>query len=80
MWPSDAKVRTLLGNVYKLKGDAPRALEQYRAALNLHPDLLLARVNMLRPLMDVHDWSAVGSIRDWVRAQGKRGLTTLLMV
>ena len=73
MWPSDAKVRTLLGNVYKLKGDAPRALEQYRAALNLHPDLLLARVNMLRPLMDVHDWSAVGSIRDWVRAQGANG-------
>jgi predicted O-linked N-acetylglucosamine transferase (SPINDLY family) len=76
--PRHAKARTFLGNVYKLKGDTPRALEHYRAAIGLQPDLLMARVNMLRPLMDVHDWSAVDSTRDWMRAGGPDSAEPLL--
>lgn len=76
--PHHAKARTFLGNVYKLKGDTPRALEHYRAAIGLQPDLLIARVNMLRPLMDVHDWSAVDSIRDWMDARAQSSEAPLL--
>lgn len=68
--PQQAKPRILLGNVWKTEGKAPQALEQYRKALELDPDSLLARVNMLRPLMDVHDWGGVGETLQWMQAQG----------
>lgn len=45
-WPSHASARELLGQLYESQGKPTDAAEQYRAALQLNPDMKTARLHL----------------------------------
>ena len=45
-WPSHASARELLGQLYESQGKSTDAAEQYRAALQLNPDMKAARLRL----------------------------------
>lgn len=63
----DAGILVNLGNAYHLGGLAEAAIDHYRRALVCDPDNLQARLNILRPLLEICDWQGVLEHQSFVR-------------
>jgi predicted O-linked N-acetylglucosamine transferase (SPINDLY family) len=74
---TDAGILVNLGNAYHLGGLAEAAIAHYRRALACDPDNLQARLNVLRPLLEICDWQGVLEHQSFVRESfQKKGFTS----
>jgi predicted O-linked N-acetylglucosamine transferase (SPINDLY family) len=71
--PRDPYAQMNLANAHRRRGDSDTALEHYRTAVRLQPDLLLAWSNMLRPLLDACDWAGAARALDAILARRSAG-------